>query len=166
MVILQSDVFDLLNSLLSTIIGGLIAFLGTVVAQRNQSKNERSLWQNEKRLDLYVDLISLLNSIEIRIQPIYDESLSVVEMKTEIVYLKNKLFELLEFIEINNGKLLLFLPKGVYSDLIKLSGKIHAITADEQKQNIDILNFKNSEIFQVVQDAIDISGKLGKAFEK
>lgn len=163
---MQSDVFDLLNSLLSTITGGLITFLGTIVAQRNQSKKEKSLWRNEKRLDLYADLIVLLNSIEIRAQPIYDESFSVVEMKTEVVYLKNKLSELLEFIEINNGKLLLFLPKGVNSDLVKLSGKIYAITADEEKQNIDILNFKNSEIFQVVQDAISISEKLEKEFEK
>ncbi len=166
MVDLQSDVFDLLNSLLSTITGGLITFLGTIVAQRNQSKKEKSLWRNEKRLDLYANLIVLLNSIEIRAQPIYDESFSVVEMKTEVVYLKNKLSELLEFIEINNGKLLLFLPKGVNSDLVKLSGKIYAITADAEKQNIDILNFKNSEIFQVVQDAISISEKLEKEFEK
>lgn len=163
---MQSDVFDLLNSLLSTITGGLITFLGTIVAQRNQSKKEKSLWRNEKRLDLYANLIVLLNSIEIRAQPIYDESFSVVEMKTEVVYLKNKLSELLEFIEINNGKLLLFLPKGVNSDLVKLSGKIYAITADAEKQNIDILNFKNSEIFQVVQDAISISEKLEKEFEK
>lgn len=163
---MQSELLDWLSNIISAIIGGSLSLLGTIVAQKMQIKKEKTLWQNEKRLDLYADLISLLNSIEIRVQPIYDESLSVVEMKTEVEYLKNKLSELLDFIEINTGKLLLFLPKGLYSKLVKLSGAIYAITANEEKQNIDISNYEDSEIFKVVKDAITISAELNKEFEK
>lgn len=157
---------ELINDFLCTLIGGALAVIGSIVAQHYQWKKEKSLWLNDKRLDLYADLISLLDSFEIRVQPIYDKNLSVVELKTEVEHVKAQLAELLEFLECNNGKLLLFLPKGVNTDLVKLSGAIYAITSNEQKQIIDLSNIENSEIYKVVRQAMKISVKLKNELNK
>lgn len=160
------EIVDIINSLFATLLGGILAIIGSVVAQHYQWKKEKSMWLNEKRLDLYADLISLLDSIEIRVQSNYNKNLSVVELKTEVEYVKTKLAELLQFMECNNGKLLLFLPKGVNTDLVKLSGAIYAITSDEQKQIIDLSNIENSEIYKVVRQAMKISVKLKNELNK
>ena len=160
------EIADIISSLFTTLLGGILAIIGSIVAQHYQWKKEKSLWLNEKRLDLYADLISLLDSIEIRVQSNYDKNLSVVELKTEVEYVKTKLAELLQFMECNNGKLLLFLPKGVNTDLIKLSGAIYAITSDERKQIIDLANIENSEIYKVVKHAMEISEELKNELNK
>lgn len=157
---------ELINDFLCTLIGGALAVIGSIVAQHYQWKKEKSLWLNDKRLDLYADLISLLDSFEIRVQPIYDKNLSMVELKTEVEYVKTKLVELVQFIENNNGKLLLFLPKGVNTDLVKLRGAIYDITSDEQKQIIDLANIEKSEIYKVVKQAMRISVKLKNELDK
>lgn len=155
----------MLNNFVCTLIGGLLAILGSAITQHYQWKKEKTLWLHEKRLDLYTDLISLLDSIEIRVQPIYDESCSAVELETEVEYVETKLDELLQFMKSNNGKLLLFLPEGVNTDLVKLSGAIYAIIANEEKQQIDSMNFKKSEIYQVMEQAKTISAKLKREFD-
>jgi len=160
------EIADIISNFLATLLGGVLAIIGGIVAQRYQYKKEKSLWLNEKRLDLYADLISLLDSFEIRVQPIYDKNLSVVELKTEVEYVKTKLVELVQFIENNNGKLLLFLPKGVNTDLVKLSGAIYDITSDKQKQIIDSANIENSEIYKVIKQAMRISVKLKNELDK
>ena len=160
------EIADIISNFLATLLGGVLAIIGSIVAQRYQYKKEKSLWLNEKRLDLYADLISLLDSFEIRVQPNYDKNLSVVELKTEVEYVKTKLVELVQFIENNNGKLLLFLPKGVNTDLVKLRGAIYDITSDEQKQIIDSANIENSEIYKVVKQAMQISTKLKNELDK
>lgn len=162
----NGEAITLLNNLFLTLLGGVLAIIGSIVAQRYQYKKEKTLWLNEKRIDLYADLISLLDSIEIRVQSNYDKNLSVVELKTEVEYVKTKLAELLQFMERNNGKLLLFLPKGVNTDLVKLSGAIYDITSDKQTQTIDSANIENSEIYKVVKQAMKISVKLKNQLDK
>lgn len=157
---------ELLSNFLSALLGGLLAIISSIVAQHYQYRKEKNLWLNEKRVDLYADLISLLDSIEIRVQPIFNESLSIVEVKTEVDYVKSKLAELTDFLDNNNGKLFLYLPKGVNGDLMKLRGSIYSVISDEQKQTIDLANFKNSEIYKIVEHAIKISETLKHEIDK
>lgn len=163
---MNGDIINLLNSFLSALLGGALAIVGNIVAQKYQYKKEKTMWTNENRLDLYADLISLLDSIQIKVQPIYDEDLSIIELKTEVEYLKTKLAELLQFSSENNGKLLLFLPDGVNNDLVKLSGEIYSIIANEQKQQIDFSNYKKIDIWKVVEQAKSISNKLKDEINK
>lgn len=163
---MTDNVVVLLSSLLSTLLGGVIAIVGNIVTQKHQYKKEKTMWTNEKRLDLYADLISLLDSIKIKVEPVYDENFSIVELKTEVEYVKTKLAELLQFTSENNGKLLLFLPNGVNSNLVKLSGDIYSIIANEQKQRIDFSNYEESDIWKAVEQAKSISNKLKDEINK
>lgn len=149
-----------LDNFLCTLLGGIIALISSAVIQHFQFKKEKEIWRNEKRLKLFADLIGILDSINVQIEVNSSRDFSHLETKVDVEYAKAKLKEIQNYIDKNRGMLLIFLPKGINGDLIKLSGEIFSITTNSKKQAIKMKNITNSDIFKLVEKAKSIAGKL------
>lgn len=155
-----------LDGFIGVLLGGVIALISSIIIQKFQFKKDRAMWRDDRRLKLFADLIGILDSIDMQMEFDSNEGCSDFEMKIDVEHVKHLLHEFLNFIENNRGMLLIFLPKGINGDLVKLSGEIYSITTDLQKQIVEITDIRKSNMFKVIVKAKNIANDLRKEINR
>lgn len=151
---------DALNDVLCVIVGGVMSIVGGLVAQKYQLKKENQRWAADKKLQVFADLIAILDFIDMQIIPEVDANLSNMELKIDAGHLKQQLEEIGEYIDNNRGMLFIFLPNRESRALMQLRGKIYSIISNEEKQRID--SIMDNELMFVIKEAKGIADRLKK----
>ncbi len=150
------------STLVSTVVGGLLAVGGSIVAGwyqikslRKQREFEKKQHIVEKREDVYLELAGALDDIPVPI----DGLTRNVDTDT----LENHLQAMADVIEKNKNAMALYASRDIQNELIRLKSEIYLIIHDEEKQKIDLSSreaFDNSPIFNAVMHAKTILSKL------
>lgn len=151
-------------NIICVLIGGVISLCGSLLAQSYQFKKESKRWAADKKLQIFADLIALLDSINMQIIPEIDINLSNIELKIDAGHLKQQLEEIGEYIDNNRGMLFIFLPNRENRALIQLRGKIYSIISNEEKQRIN--SIIDHELMLVIKEAKEIADRLKKDIYK
>lgn len=161
---------NLLNTFLGAIIGGGVSILTMAITLKKQHKKDRELqqanfeqedkiWLRENRLNLYIELVEVLESFEIPIA--FDETTpKLIGVDVDVV--EGYIEDMRDYINNNKGKLFLFLPNQRYQNIMKLRANLYEIFSTPEYQQIDVEDFKGSKIYDVVIQAKRISLQLRK----
>ena len=148
---------QMLINIVSSLIGGLLALCGVIIAESFYSKREKAKWIRETKADLFFDLITQLESIDIPIiiGPENGEQGSVVDIDAEAI--SEKLELLSDYISKNTGRLFVLLPNNLYSELMHLRAELYKSATTT---HIDIMHIKETELWKTITHAKTIVYKL------
>lgn len=138
----------MLNSIVSSLIGGLMALCGVIIAETYHDRTEKSKWIRETRADLYFDLITQLEAIDIPIIIDHDKKISV-----NVEEINNRIEILSDYLSTNAGKIIVFVPNSTYSELMRLRAELYKCSQDNQ---IDMMHIKESEQWKNISHAKSI----------
>lgn len=152
------------------VIGGLFSLLGTCMALKGQYKKDKELqksrfmeedkkWIRENRLELYIELVDILESYQV---PFIFEEENIEFGYVDTIEIKNYINSTNEYIEENKGKLFLFLPSEIFSQIVRMKGKMCDVAFSNKSQKIYYSDLKNSEMFEIIIEAKRISNNLQK----
>lgn len=157
-----------LSGLVGVIIGGFFSLLATWITLKCQYKKDNELqnsrfmeedkkWIRENRLELFIELVDVLES--------YQVPFILEEGNTEFGYVDMTEIESYinltnEYIEKNKGKLFLFLPSEIFSQIVRMSGKMCNVAFSNEPQKIYYNDLKNSEMFETIIEAKKISHSI------
>lgn len=156
---MDDNIINILCSLGGTLIGGGLSLLGSFLASEKESKKDDKQWLRENRLELYVELVDILEACDIFIGSI---STDCKKGFVDVKELRKYLHTANEYIDSNRGKLFLFLPSKIYKKTISFRSQVYSIITNEELQNVDFEDITNSEICKVVQYAKEINIDLQK----
>lgn len=163
---------DYLISILSgfggAVIGGLFSLLGTCITLKGQYKKDKELqksrfmeedkkWIRENRLELYIELVDILESYQV---PFIFEEENIEFGYVDTIEIKNYINSTNEYIEENKGKLFLFLPSEIFSQIVRMRGKMCNVAFSNEPQKIYYNDLKNSEMFEAIIEAKKISHNI------
>ncbi|MDE5985296.1 MAG: hypothetical protein K2H13_08590 [Eubacterium sp.] len=151
------------------IIGGVFSLFAAGITLKYQYKKEQELqkfryleedkkWLREKRIDLFVELVDVLESYQLPL---------ITEENTEFGYvnkmeIENYINTTNEYLDKNKGKLFLFLPSEIFSQIVRMRGKMCNIAFSNEPQKIYYSDLKNNEMFNTVIEAKKISQNIQK----
>ena len=144
-------------SLISVIVGSAAATAGSLVIQRFISKKEKMVWLNEQKLDLYLDLIAILDSLEVRVEAVSNRAGNKVEVTVDTQYLVSVLQNIVSFMDENNGRIFVFVPEKIVADIHKLRGKLYSAS-----KNINNVPDVVAELIDIIKSSKEIAAKLKK----
>lgn len=158
-------IISVLSGFVGAVIGGLFSIFGSCIAIKKECKKDRELqelqfkeenkkWLKENRLNLFMELVDVLES--------YQVPLVIEENNPEFGYVDNEEIEnyinlINDYLDKNKGKLFLFLPSKINSQIVRLRGKMYNIAFSNEPKTIHYNDFKNSEMFEVIIEAKKIS---------
>lgn len=140
-----------------TVLGGLLSFAGGFASNVYANSKENAIWLRNQRVTLFCELINELESINIPI--IYDpevdpktrlKSIDTNEVETRLNHLSNYITE-------NVGKLIIFLPDGLYSELMKLQAELNSALSEK---SVDIAEIEKSCLWTTIKHAKEIIHSL------
>lgn len=156
------------DTLISTIVGGVIGFISSFVFLIYQGRKDKKVRQNEykkylfeKREPVYLDLAGVLSNIPIPIG-IDEENRKV---NVDVDELNNQLEQIKCAIEANKNAIALYMPMDVQLDLTRLHSEIYTIITDKKKQEVELFNkkeFEKSDIYRAVMHAKNIFLRIRK----
>lgn len=144
-------------SLISVIVGSTATTAGSLVIQRFISKKEKMVWLNEQKLDLYLDLIAILDSLEVRVEAVSNRAGNKVEVTVDTQYLVSVLQNIVSFMDENNGRIFVFVPEKIVADIHKLRGKLYSAS-----KNINNAPDVVAELIDIIKSSKEIAAKLKK----
>ena len=144
-------------SLISVIVGSAATTAGSLVIQRFISKKEKMVWLNEQKLDLYLDLIAILDSLEVRVEAVSNRAGNKVEVTVDTQYLVSVLQNIVSFMDENNGRIFVFVPEKIVADIHKLRGKLYSAS-----KNINNVPDVVAELIDIIKSSKEIAAKLKK----
>lgn len=166
-------IISVLSAFGGAIIGGIFTLLATSITLKKQNEKDKELqklrftyedkkWLRENRLKLYIELIDVLES--------YQVPCIVEEGNNNFGYVDKAVIEGLiketnQYIEANRGKLFLFLPSKIFSQIVRMRGKMCKIAFSNEIQKIYYSDLKNSEMFETIIDAKKISLNIKRILE-
>ena len=152
------------STLVSTVVGGLLAVGGSFVAGwyqikslREQREFEKKQYIVEKRESVYLELAGVLADIPVPIDGL--------TRNVDTDSLEKHLQAIADVIEKNKNTMALYASRDIQNELLHLNADIYSIIRDEEKQKIDFSSretINNSPIFKVVKYAETILLKLRK----
>lgn len=156
---------SVLSGLVGAVIGGGFSLLGSLIVISKQNKNDRDIqekrfkeenkkWLRENRLNLFIELVDVIEKYQIPFM--------VEESNTEFGYIDSKEVENYinltnEYINKNKGRLFLFLPSEIFSQIVRMRSKMCNIAFSDEPQRIYYKELKSSELFDTIVDAKKIS---------
>lgn len=159
---------SILSGLVGAIIGGFFSLLATWITLKCQYKKDNELqnsrfmeedkrWLRENRLKLFTELVDVLEAYQVPF--ILEEGNAEFGYvnKTEI---ENYINTTNEYIEENKGKLFLFLPSEIFSQIVRMRGKMCNVAFFNEPQKIYFNDLKNSEMFKTIIEAKKISHSI------
>lgn len=144
-------------SLISVIVGSVATTAGSLVIQRFISKKEKMVWLNEQKLDLYLDLIAILDSLEVRVEAVSNRAGNKVEVTVDTQYLVSVLQNIVSFMDENNGRIFVFVPEKIVADIHKLRGKLYSAS-----KNINNVPDVVAELIDIIKSSKEIAAELKK----
>lgn len=152
------------ETLLPTIVGGIIGLVGSVLAVLYQYKMTREGWRHERnvrlaenRENLYLKLAGAIDDIHISI----DSSTG----KIDVNELERDLQRFADVVEENKAAMALYGNREISNDLLMLNSRILNIIEDESLQEIDYSSresIESSPVFEVTKQAKLILIKMRK----
>ena len=116
---------------IGTILGGLLSFAGGFVSNVYANRKEHAIWLRNQRVNLFCELIAELESINIPVicSPETESKTKIMNIDTNEIELRLNLLS--NYITENAGRLILFLPDGLYSELMKLQAELYSALSEE-----------------------------------
>lgn len=159
---------SILSGLVGAIIGGLFSLLATWITLKCQYKKDNELqksrfleedkkWLRENRLELFTELVDVLESYQVPFIPEEENAEFGYVNKTEI---ENYINLTNEYIDENKGKLFLFLPSEIFSQIVRMRSKMCNVAFSNEPQKIYYSDLKNSEMLKVIVEAKIISQNI------
>lgn len=145
---------SILLNLLSVLAGSFATIAGSMLIQKFIYKKEKMFWLSEHKLDLYLDLISVLDSFEIRIEAIYDTETNTAKQNIDTKYVEAVLNSVITYMDENNAQIFVFAPNEIVSDLHIFKGKLYTLSQKTNNEN-DI-----KEYFKLIKESKIIANKL------
>lgn len=152
------------ETLLSTIVGGVIGLIGSAIGWSYQRKiahdsqqYERNMRLAEKREELYLSLSGVIDNIPI---PINSST-----GKIDAHELEKHLQCLADAVEENKAAMALYADQGIRNDLLHLNSQILDIIESEEMQKIDFSSreaIENNPMFKAAKQAKSILQKMRK----
>ena len=153
--------------IVSAITGGLISAVPLLICnildhrhnhkmEQERNKKEDLRWARDKKESVYVELADILDKVNIPV----DSDTGRVEC-TEI---RNRIKIIADWMDKNRGKLILYMPDNIYSDIMHLRGDLYKMLEDESLKEIDFSDLKKSYIYQCVIEAKKINSLLKQDF--
>ncbi len=159
---------SILGGLGGGFVGGLFSLLSSwiVMNKENQKnrenqekrfKEEDKKWLRENRLNLFIELVDVLEGYQI---PIIFEEDNYEFGYIDIEEVNRYINSTNEYISNNKGKLFLFLPPEVFSQIVRLKEKACKIIFSTKPQKIYYRDFKNSDMYEIIVEAKKISQNI------
>lgn len=156
---------SVLSGLGGAVIGGFFSLTATCITLEKQYKKDKKLqkirfleedknWLRQNRLELFIELVDVLESYHLPLVFEKENTDFGYVDKTEI---ENYINATNEYIEENKGKLSLFLPSEIYSQIVRLRGKMCKIAFSNESQKLCYSDPKNNEMFETIIEAKKIS---------
>lgn len=146
MIVIKNDVFIAFIGFSGAIIGAIIGLIGTYITLRIQQKKETEMWLRDKRLNMFIDLLNLLESFYI--------GLDIDTLDNGVIHSNEKpvinlMISLNDYFEKHKGELFLYLKSERYKETLVLRDKLFRFLQDESKQVFELQNIKDSEIHSI-----------------
>ena len=143
--------------MVGAVLGGLLSLAGALLSNVYVSKNEKAIWLRDQRVTLFCELIKELESINV---PVIIDSLNKSNSESlniDTDEIESRLYDLSNYISENIGKLIIFLPGGLYSELMKLREELYCATTEKTFATSEM---EDSYLFAAVKHAKRIVGRL------
>lgn len=156
---------NILSTIVGASIGGILSLLGSYIAiskecqkdkeiQEQQFKENDKKWLRENRLNLFVELVDVLEGYQI---PVMLEENNTEYGYVDVKEVENYINLTNEYIDKNKGKLFLFLPPEIFSQIVRIRSKMCDVAFSDKPQKIYYEDFKDSDLFKIIVDAKKIS---------
>ena len=159
---------DLLINVIPSIVVGTTSILATVFTLRSERKKDEKHMENmnsieqknrfsDIKLQFYIELIDVLEKITVSLA--YYQDLGKVGINVNEV--ENSLNDINNYLNSNRGKIRIFLPEKIYSDIVRLRGGLYS-EIENPKFYDDIINIEETELFKLAIKAKEIELNLKK----
>lgn len=132
---MNDTTIGLLTNIGCIALGSITSLLSSIIIFNYQFKKEKSEWIAKQKLDFYIKLIAILDSIDIQL---IAEDIDTVTIDSEC--LNNHLIKLSDFINEHAGEQALYLSAKECTDIIKLRSQIYKIISNERHQKFNDFN--------------------------
>lgn len=162
---MKEYLISILSGLVGAVIGGVFSLLGSCITMSKESKKDKEIqeqqfkeddkkWLRENRLDLFVELVDVLEGYQI---PVMFEENNTEYGYVDVKEVENYINLTNEYIDKNKGKLFLFLPSEIFSQIVRIRSKMCDIAFSDKSQKLYYKDFKDSDLFKIIVDAKKIS---------
>lgn len=148
-----------ISSIISALIGGALALCGVLISSHLLKKREKAEWTRAEKYKIYTQTIHILEKLHIPCL-VTEEALSAEEVELDTTELQSWIEELHTYVENDKALLFLFLPKGIYTKILKLSSRVFSITASKELQKFRIEEWRESAIYDAIKFANSIAEEL------
>ena len=150
---------DWIPSIVSAVTGGILAITGVLLSACLTTKTKTTEWKRTEKYNIYIDTINILLRLKI---PCFatEEAVSAKELELDIYELQLWVGQLRTFIEENNARLYLFLPKNIYKRILIVSNNVVSITENPKSQKIPFEELKKSKIYESILIAHTVAKDL------
>ncbi len=125
-------------SIISALIGGVLAMLGGFMSEGFRTKRDKSKWIRDNSASLYFELITLLESISIALTveqtDHFDENAVIADTET----FNDRLEHLSSFMDNNAGRIIVFVPNEIYKELMYLKRELYQCSQEKEFEMQDL----------------------------